>query len=633
MGRIQILDEILANQIAAGEVVERPASAAKELLENALDAGATRIAVEVSGGGIERLRITDNGSGMSLEDAQLAVKRHATSKLRVVDDLNHIGTLGFRGEALPSIASVSRFSLRTRAADSVGAVLLRIEGGGAPEISEVGGPVGTDILVEDLFFNVPARRKFLKKPSTEASHIQEAVQRMALCYPNVAFKFVKDGRTAFDLPPCEQLSVRVRQLFGQKVSAGLKTVAAPGLFAIDGLISDPGQAKATARHYHTFINGRYVRDRVLMSAIQAAYGGRMQRGRHPFVVLRLTIPPEAVDVNVHPAKTEVRFVDSGAVHRLVTRALDAVIKEDPWGPPPEVERPNLVIQRGPAPSGGRSYGLRGPSDQSGKTTDGGLDAHRRRIFDVMDRLSSARAATTARRVPPPAGAPGPVVPARPAFSLPASTPPNPIAQLPLGAEAEAAAETGPDSRHQLSSLGPRALVSADTLRGATVVGRVGGLVLCVVADGLVVVDRAAAARCVAFDALSGAQRAFDSPRKIELDAAQLTRFRAIAEILAALGFELDALGGRTLALKAAPLSLPLEAAEDALEALLDCAEKTVESLGWICAVFADWVGSDQSLLEALAVVSRWPTKRPKVAAALLADELRRKLKPLDLNDD
>ncbi|MCA9561364.1 MAG: DNA mismatch repair endonuclease MutL, partial [Myxococcales bacterium] len=337
MGRIQILDDKLANQIAAGEVVERPASVVKELLENAVDAGATAITVEIVAGGVKRLRVVDDGHGMGREDALLAVRRHATSKLKTARDLAHIMTLGFRGEALPSIASVSRFSIRTREAGAVGALRVQVEGGAEPTVVEAPGPVGTEVLVEDLFFNVPARLKFLKKEATEASHVSDAVQRLALCYPGVAFRFVKDGRVSFDLPRHETLAARVEAVFGASLAGRLVPVEVPGPFGLDGLLGPPDEARGTARHYHTFVNGRFVRDRVIMSAVQAAYGQRLQRGRHPFVVLRLRLPAEAVDVNVHPAKTEVRFVDTRALHRLVGRALDEVLRADPWSKPRPAE--------------------------------------------------------------------------------------------------------------------------------------------------------------------------------------------------------------------------------------------------------------------------------------------------------
>lgn len=383
MGRIRVLDDVLANQIAAGEVVERPASVAKELLENAVDAGATAITVEIGDGGVGLLRVVDDGHGMDADDARLALQRHATSKVATASDLHHIRTLGFRGEALPSIASVSRLTLRTRQPGALGATLIRVEGGREVEAREAPGPVGTEMRVEDLFYNVPARRKFLKRGATEASHVQEAVQRLALCYPDVAFRFVKDGRVAFDLPRHATLIDRVRAIFGATAASRLTPVAVDGAFGLDGLIGPPDEARTTARHYHTFINGRFVRDRVVMSAVQSAYGGRLDRSRHPFVVLRIHMPPEALDVNVHPAKTEVRFVESGGVHRLVSGAIERTLRDDPWRPPGEGEA---------APA--RTFHLGGGADEAageaGAGEAGGLEGHRQRIFDAMERITARR---------------------------------------------------------------------------------------------------------------------------------------------------------------------------------------------------------------------------------------------------
>ena len=214
MGIIKVLDDVVANQIAAGEVVERPASVVKELVENAVDAGATQVTIEIASGGVERIRIVDNGSGMSREDLQLSVVRHATSKLRSADDLQSIGTLGFRGEALPSIASVSRLSIRTRRADDVGAIRLSLEGGREQDMRDAPGPVGTEVLVEDLFFNVPARRKFLKTEGTEASHVHDIVQRIGLCYPGLGIRYIRDGRTISDYGQGGSLRNRIREAFG-----------------------------------------------------------------------------------------------------------------------------------------------------------------------------------------------------------------------------------------------------------------------------------------------------------------------------------------------------------------------------------------------------------------------------------
>ncbi|MAD61105.1 MAG: hypothetical protein CMH49_06300 [Myxococcales bacterium] len=324
---VKILDPILANQIAAGEVVERPASAIKELLENALDAGSSELTIEIREGGRTLMRVSDNGHGMSKDDALLALERHATSKIHVVDDLNEISTLGFRGEALPSIASVSRFQLLTRNQESKTATLISVEGGQTPQISEGAGRVGTEVRVEDLFFNVPARRKFLKSPQTESGIIHEGVQRLALAYPHVAFRFIKDDHISLDLPSHHSLIDRIRALFGARVADHLCPVAWSGPIRLTGFVSHPSFHFSAHRHAYTFINGRFVKDRLFLGAIQRAFGQKLPRGRYPFYLLNLDIHPSLVDVNVHPAKTQVRFVNEEALLDVLTKACKAAMND------------------------------------------------------------------------------------------------------------------------------------------------------------------------------------------------------------------------------------------------------------------------------------------------------------------
>ena len=327
--RVQILDPILANQIAAGEVVERPASAAKELIENAIDAGATEITVEVKEGGRTLLRVADNGHGMSQADALLALERHATSKISVVDDLNRIHTLGFRGEALPSISSVSRFCLTTRPQGQLMATQLLLEGGAQLKVAEVPGRVGTEVRVEDLFFNVPARRKFLKSSATETQLISEAFQRVALCYHQVACRLIKDGHVSFDYPRHSSLLERAEAMFGAQTASQLHPVSSHGQLTIEGLISFPSHTYSAHRHGYTFINERFVKDKLFLGAIQRAYGLRLPKGRFPFYILKVQVNPSMVDVNVHPAKTEVRFVDEEVVLDLLTKAIRGAVQRFP----------------------------------------------------------------------------------------------------------------------------------------------------------------------------------------------------------------------------------------------------------------------------------------------------------------
>lgn len=337
MGRIQRLPEAVANQIAAGEVVERPASAVKELIENALDAGATRIEVDVEGGGVELLRVQDDGHGMPRADAQLALERHATSKIRTALDLERVATLGFRGEALPSIASVSRFELRTREPTSDEGTWVRVEGGHLSHVRAAGMPPGTSVEVRDLFYNVPARRKFLKRPETELSHIADAVERLALANHGVSLRLRSHGRTLLEVPrsPPGEERARVERILGGEIAGALVALPAwvPGApVRVRGYVGHPSRSERSLRRLYTFVNGRFVRDRTIQHAISNVYRELLPPGRHPVGVLHLEVEPGLVDVNVHPQKLEVRFSDTGIVHRVLSGAVRAALDSEPAAP-------------------------------------------------------------------------------------------------------------------------------------------------------------------------------------------------------------------------------------------------------------------------------------------------------------
>ncbi|MCC6625582.1 MAG: DNA mismatch repair endonuclease MutL [Deltaproteobacteria bacterium] len=331
--RVRVLPEALANQIAAGEVVERPASVVKELVENAIDAGAARITVEITEAGRGLVRVVDDGEGMSPEDAVVAVQRHATSKLATVEDLAAIATLGFRGEALPSIASVSRFTLITRReSDEVG-TRVSVEGGAEPEVSPVAAPVGTTVEVRDLFWNVPARLKFLKSNGTEAGHVSQLVTTFALGHPHLHVRYVSEGKLALDFPAARRLGDRVVQALGKAARTELHEVAFDGVVQVAGFVSAPQLARGSPSHITVFVNGRRVRDRTVQHAIVSAYGNELGPGRFPQAVLYVHLDPHQVDVNVHPAKAEVRFQNPSLVHESVAHAVRATLVKRPWQAP------------------------------------------------------------------------------------------------------------------------------------------------------------------------------------------------------------------------------------------------------------------------------------------------------------
>ena len=320
MTHVQRLPPALANQIAAGEVVERPASVVKELVENALDAGARRIAIAIEFGGKKLVSVEDDGDGMGREDATLALERHATSKIRTAADLASIRTLGFRGEALPSIASVSRFRLRTRARGALAGTELRVEAGGPLDARDAGAPEGTLVEVADLFFNLPARRKFLKADTAEAAQVSRLVTQLALGYPEIGFTLRHGGRIVIETPPAGGLDERFYQVYGDRADLVRVEKHAAGIVVrgFAAALTDQGPARGAQ---HVFVNRRIVRDRTIAHAIQQAYSAATIKERSPEVHLFIELDPERVDVNVHPTKAEVRFLDQGLVHEILRRAI------------------------------------------------------------------------------------------------------------------------------------------------------------------------------------------------------------------------------------------------------------------------------------------------------------------------
>jgi DNA mismatch repair protein MutL len=329
--QVRLLPDELVDQIAAGEVVERPASVVKELVENALDAGAGRLRVECREGGISLIAVTDDGVGMSPGDAVLALQRHATSKLRSAQGLREIASFGFRGEALPAIASVSRLRLRTRERGAWEGFEIRVEGGRILEQRAAGGPEGTRVEVADLFASVPARRKYLKKPSTEWGHTSDWLGRLALALPGVHFEVSRDDRASLVWPATADPVDRIAAVLGEQTASHLIPMEwEEGAGHLQAFVSAPDRTRGDAAGLYLFVNGRPVRDRVLRHALLDAYRDLLPRGRYPTAVVFLTVPPSAVDVNVHPAKWEVRFADARPIHQLIRRAVREAMSSRSW---------------------------------------------------------------------------------------------------------------------------------------------------------------------------------------------------------------------------------------------------------------------------------------------------------------
>jgi DNA mismatch repair protein MutL len=326
MSKIQVLTDSLANKIAAGEVIERPASIVKELIENSIDAGARTIEIMVESGGRRLIRVSDDGEGMSRDDAILAFERHATSKIKTAEDLEAIMTLGFRGEALPSIASVAKVRLRTQTDNDLVGTEIEISGGKMYNVRDVAFARGAEFEIRDLFFNLPARRKFLKSEATESFHIANLVTHYALANPQLSFTLINNSRESIRVTPVANLRERAYQLFGGEFIGDLiEVIAGSGEMHVRGFVSSPSAARTTRDSQYFFINGRYVRDKVLSRALSEAYRAMVPAGVYPSAMLFVDVPPPDVDVNVHPAKTEVRFVRAAIVHDMVRDGVRAAI--------------------------------------------------------------------------------------------------------------------------------------------------------------------------------------------------------------------------------------------------------------------------------------------------------------------
>src|SRR3954468_8887789 len=361
MSKIRVLPDHVSNLIAAGEVVERPASVAKELVENAIDAGATRIAIDVSSGGRRLLKIMDDGEGMTRDDAVLAFERHATSKIKTAEDLSAIATLGFRGEALASIASVARVELVTKSDGAEAATRVLIEGGRMRDVKDAAHPRGTTITMRDLFFNVPARRKFLRSEATESFHLTNLVTHYALAHPEISFTLTNNGRETLRAERAADLRERAYQIFGAEFLENLLEVGGghERVARVRGYVSAPRERRTSRDAQYLFINGRYVRDRLIGRALSEGYRSILPHGVYPAALLFLEIPLEEVDVNVHPAKTEVRFRRAAAVADAVREAVRAGLASAGYAPAAEERNAFRVADIGPdetpaAPTAARS---------------------------------------------------------------------------------------------------------------------------------------------------------------------------------------------------------------------------------------------------------------------------------------
>ncbi len=626
MSKIRVLSDHLANQIAAGEVVERPASVAKELVENAIDAGATRIEIEVEAGGRRLLSVRDDGEGMTRDDALLAFERHATSKLATTEYLNRIATLGFRGEALASIASVARVELHTKRADEADATRVFIEGGRMRDVSPVAHPTGTTLTVRDLFFNVPARRKFLRSEATESYHLTNLVTHYALAHPEISFTLTNNGRETIHAASAPSLRERAYQIFGGEFIRNLLEVAGghEQIARVTGFVSAPRDRRTSRDAQYLFVNGRYVRDRLVARALMDGYRTVLPHGSYPAALLFLAVPFEEVDVNVHPAKTEVRFRRAAAIadavrenvrqalaHNGYVRIFESGAHEDEpdADAPPETTREQSAINFHALPSDDDSI-WQPPAPPATNAARNALTRHADAIDDeqteFVDAEQPARATRTVETLadipqsqisnlkseitPPPDDDPSihlvneqdlndeeqslisePLPPSE-AHAAPAAATDfaaaapraAPVSLPPFDSAAhlvrEVAVETLSSNIRPLGQLHDSFIIATDD-------------------EGLLLIDQHVAHERILFDKFRRREsaRTPDSqhlliPETFDLSPAQAVAFDLIADELDSFGFGLMRLSGRTLAVKSVPAELPMAEARNLLAEILDTIE-------------------------------------------------------------
>ncbi|MDX6611660.1 MAG: mismatch repair protein MutL [Blastocatellia bacterium] len=626
MTKIRVLSDQLANLIAAGEVVERPASVCKELVENAIDAGAHRIAIDVEAGGRRLLKITDDGEGMNRDDAILAFERHATSKLSSAEDLNAIGTLGFRGEALASIASVARVELITSTEPAPAATRVIIEGGRMRDVKDAAHPRGTTIAVRDLFFNVPARRKFLRSEATESFHLTNLVTHYALAHPEISFTLTSNGRETLRATPAKDLHERAYQVFGQQFIDSLLEVGAqqpedisqsPPMTRVTGYVSAPRERRTSRDAQYLFVNGRFVRDRLIGRALSEGYRSILPHGVYPAALLFIEVPLEEVDVNVHPAKTEVRFRRAAVVADAVRDAVRSALASAGFAPAREPLSAEAGSFASPAsdpitPEDTQVTSLSAAAGQHANSpsspsiplvTSVAPDISPFASPDVIERAVAARQEEMDFAGMPIQGEEGVVEPFEPPVEKSATARDLDAILRDVHAQADAdddssdSANAGADDAGQAIAAGiqkPSAglppLASASKFMKEAVLGSVSAnirpigqldesFIVATDGDGLLLIDQHVAHERILFDkyrALVGERIAESQnlliPETFDLTPAQAAAFDAVAPGLESYGFDLMRLSGRTVAIKATPADLPASEARNMLSEVLDAVD-------------------------------------------------------------
>jgi DNA mismatch repair protein MutL len=612
MSKIRVLPDHLSNLIAAGEVVERPASVAKELVENAIDAGATRIVIDIEAGGRRLLKITDDGEGMMRDDAVLAFERHATSKISKAEDLAAIGTLGFRGEALASIASVARIELLTHTDGANAGTRVVIEGGRMRDVKDAAHPRGTTIIVRDLFFNTPARRKFLRSEATESFHLTNLVTHYALAHPEIAFTLTNNGRETLRVAPAKDLRDRAYQIFGAQFLDSLLEVnnavseptetsfSLPQIAGVQGFVSAPRERRTSRDGQYLFVNGRFVRDRLIGRALSEGYRSILPHGVYPIALLFIDVPLEEVDVNVHPAKTEVRFRRAAAVADSVREAVRAGLASAGYAPAAEirdtaasaevngeVEPTSQANEQSEAGQGlpTRSFELRTEPQQER------ISFAATRLETPADFSASAAAIQTARESARPAGFETEDV----LTAVELSRPPSETKAFPDLPPLDSAIKFVREVPVESLSANIRPLGQLDE-----------SFIIATDEEGLLLIDQHVAHERVLFDkyrALEASRRAESQqmliPETFDLTPAQAAAFDAVAEELEAYGFSLMRLSGRTVAIKSTPADLPASEARNVLSEVLDTVD--AEKRGGARATLRDEIAASLACHAAIKV--------------------------------
>ena len=597
MPKIIQLSQHVANLIAAGEVVERPASVVKELLENAVDAGASKVTVEIKDGGMTFIRITDNGCGMTAEDARTAFLRHATSKLRTAEDLAAIGTMGFRGEALAAIASVSRIDIMTKTPGSTEGTDLHLEAGQITEESEVGCPDGTTIIVRDLFFNTPARMKFMKADTVEGSRVTATVQLQALAHPEVAFVYLRDGKQILSTPGSGNLEDAAYCVYGRDCAKMVKVESRWENYTLTGFISKPTDARPSRSMQTFFVNDRPVRSKLLISALEEAYRNQLMVGKFPACVLHLRIPANAVDVNVHPAKTEVKFLQEKAVfdcvHYGVLGALNKQVDR------PQVQfKPNTTYTAPTTPAASKPA----PKQENFFRT---MTAEEYKNFSTAVQSApqpkKEAAVATVHAVERQQSVPLRESPVIPQAMPPISAPAKPVVPVILSAPA---AEEEPEQT---------AIVMPEEIPWRMVGELYNSYILVEQGEDAFLIDKHAAHERILFEKLKANQEAITpqmllSPIPVRLSPEGAAELLSNAAMLLELGFEVEEFGDNTVLLRQIPMDLDVADAADAVETLAadllrgrrekadTVRDEILHTVACKAAIKAGWVNDEKELL-------------------------------------